>query len=859
LVGEIARGGMGAILRVWDEDLGRHLAMKVILGQPELGGGGDRKRTSLEHRTLGQFLEEAQITGQLDHPGIVPVHELGLDAGGRVFFTMRLVKGRELREILELVEEGDEGWSRTRALGVLLKVCEAMAFAHSRGVIHRDLKPANIMVGRFGEVYVMDWGLGRVLGREDSHDLRLAGEPASASVVCTFKEGETPDEPLLTLDHHVVGTPSYMSPEQARGAVDEMGTQTDVYSVGAILYQLLTGRLPYVPGGSTPKAHMVWKWVLEGPPRPVTDIRRDVPAELVAICEKAMAREVADRYPDMEAMSEDLRAFLENRVVRAHRTGALPELRKWMARNPVVAAAVSAALVVTVVAGVLVASSESRRARVVQARYDEELAGRLLREAEASWPVHPDSVPEMRRWIEEAEALLAATEEARGSTTPRPGGADPAADEIPFELKHKTTFLEGYLGYVEEYTEALARPDLDPREKARFAHNLEVLRLEIPLLEEQIAAWHAEREQPASAFLASLRSLGTELADVRELLRLGEGLADASLVEPADDWEACIASVADEAECPLYEGMTLRPVLGLVPLRRDPESGLWEFWHVLSGERPAFEPGGPYAIRHDTGLVMVLVPGSLSYLLGAQSTDPTGPNYDPNAPTHEGPPRDVPLAPYLLSKYEMTQGQWLRLTGEMPSEQPAGYEYAGYWRISRTHPVEHVSALDAERFLPRWALELPTEAQWERAARAGGSDAFVTGPRFANVEGFANVADLALVDYGFDRSRVSDWTDGYVFHSPVDAFRPNPFGLFGMVGNVSEWARDQRCGGLSDEDVAEVRPSTGELVPPYGNTRSVRGGSYKSDRQHARVAERTGYIPDTRTDVVGLRPGIDLH
>src|SRR5262245_35996380 len=165
LEGEIARGGMGAILRVWDEDLQRHLAMKVVLGQGEAAPSG--KTPPVDSRRLARFLEEAQVTSQLDHPGIVPVHELGLDAKGCVYFTMKLVKGKTLKDVLDELAAGEGDWTQTRVLGVIQKVCDAMAYAHHKGVIHRDLKPTNVMVGRFGEVYVMDWGLARVLDRPD--------------------------------------------------------------------------------------------------------------------------------------------------------------------------------------------------------------------------------------------------------------------------------------------------------------------------------------------------------------------------------------------------------------------------------------------------------------------------------------------------------------------------------------------------------------------------------------------------------------------------------------------------------------------------------------------------------------------
>jgi len=361
LRGELARGGMGAILRVFDQDLQRTLAMKVILGQVPANSTG--ATPPVDKRLLARFLEEAQVTGQLDHPGIVPVHELGLDAEGRVFFTMKLVKGRDLKAIFNLVFEQQEDWSETRALSVLLKMCEAVAFAHKKGVIHRDLKPANVMIGSFGEVYVMDWGLARVIGREDKHDLRLRAEAASSSLQTERRAErvEAPDSPLITMDGDVVGTPSYMPPEQARGEVERLGPHSDVYAIGAMLYHLLTRQMPYVPPGARLSNRTVLAQVLHGPPTPIHSIRKDVPAELEAICDKAMAREPDARYADTLALAEDLRAYLEGRVVRAYRTGALVELKKWVQRNRGFAGSLAAA-VVLLVAGVLGTSTFAVRA-----------------------------------------------------------------------------------------------------------------------------------------------------------------------------------------------------------------------------------------------------------------------------------------------------------------------------------------------------------------------------------------------------------------------------------------------------------------------------------------------------------------
>ena len=355
LKGEIARGGQGAVMRVWDDDLRRNLAMKVVLGQGDSRNGDT---PPVDSRTLGRFLEEAQVTGQLDHPGIVPVHELGLDSEGRVYFTMKLVKGRDLKAIFDLVHEQQEGWSQTRALNVMLKVCESMAYAHSKGVIHRDLKPSNVMVGRYGEVYVMDWGLARILGREDKKDLRI--DPALMTIDVRSdrrdRADETPDSPLLTMDGDVVGTPAYMSPEQAAGKLESMGPHSDVYSAGAMLYHLLTGHVPYVRPGMAITNYSIWHHVQEGPPTALRKLAPEVPSELEAICEKAMARDSAARYADMQELAVDLRAFLEHRVVSAYETGAVAELRKWITRNKPLAVA-SAAAVVALIGGLATSSS----------------------------------------------------------------------------------------------------------------------------------------------------------------------------------------------------------------------------------------------------------------------------------------------------------------------------------------------------------------------------------------------------------------------------------------------------------------------------------------------------------------------
>ncbi|MFO0809989.1 MAG: serine/threonine-protein kinase [Gemmataceae bacterium] len=219
--GEIARGGMGSVVRGRDVILGRELAVKLLLSEH-----------AADPAMLRRFVEEAQIAGQLQHPGVVPIYELGRFDDGRPYFTMKLVKGRTLAALLnERVCPADE---RQRLLRTFAQICQTIAYAHARGVIHRDLKPSNVMVGSFGEVQVMDWGLAKVLARADD-----SAPPGTETVVRTTASGEASQAGTIA------GTPAYMAPEQACGELDQIDARTDVFGLGAILCQILTGEPPY--------------------------------------------------------------------------------------------------------------------------------------------------------------------------------------------------------------------------------------------------------------------------------------------------------------------------------------------------------------------------------------------------------------------------------------------------------------------------------------------------------------------------------------------------------------------------------------------------------------------------------------
>jgi serine/threonine-protein kinase len=279
---------MGVVYRVFDADLQRRLAVKVLQAK-------HRGRPDLENR----FLEEAQLTGQLQHPGIAPVHQVGRLADGRPFFAMKLIQGRTLAALVHERRAVTDG--RTEWLAVFAQVCQAVAYAHSRGVLHRDLKPANVMVGAFGEVQVMDWGLAKILGREgDGPPPAAPLEPHPIATVRTQAAGWS------TQTGSVLGTAAYMAPEQASGEVDQLDERCDVFGLGGILCVLLTGAPPYAGpvaevGTQARRAELADVYArLDG---------CGADAELVALAKACLARERADRPRDAGAVAAAVAAY----------------------------------------------------------------------------------------------------------------------------------------------------------------------------------------------------------------------------------------------------------------------------------------------------------------------------------------------------------------------------------------------------------------------------------------------------------------------------------------------------------------------------------------------------------------------
>ncbi len=384
LCGEIARGGMGVILKGRDLDLGRDLAIKILLDQR-------RDRPELVRR----FIEEAQIGGQLQHPGIVPVHELGMLEDERPYFTMKLVRGRTLTSLLEARANLSD--DRPRFLAIFEQVCQTIAYAHSRGVVHRDLKPSNIMVGSFGEVQVMDWGLAKVL-KTVAADESVPTQPGAEEGVQTVRHDSGVDISRLG---SVLGTPAYMAAEQARGETDRVDERADVFGLGAILCEILTGRPPYVG----PTAHEVHRLAVVAD---LADAHRQIltcgaESELVSLALRCLAPLPSDRPRDGSEVAADITAYLrgvQERLKQAELASVKAQARsaqeKTRRRLAVGLAATTVALMATLGGGWTwwQADRQRRIARVDLAVRDVEL---LTTEAETAGDITD-------RWVRAREA-----------------------------------------------------------------------------------------------------------------------------------------------------------------------------------------------------------------------------------------------------------------------------------------------------------------------------------------------------------------------------------------------------------------------------------------------------------------------
>ncbi|MAG57270.1 MAG: hypothetical protein CMJ83_13335 [Planctomycetes bacterium] len=856
LVRQIGRGGMGVVFEA-EGPGSRRVAVKLV-----------ERRRDASLNAQRRFAREARIASQLEHPGICRVYQTDLD-GPVPYIAMELVPGRTLKEhlaatagsattvILTLTSDGEPTRSEpaidtiTRAERALPGSADVVAFvwmmvaaaralhhAHENGIIHRDVKPGNIMVRPDGKPVVLDFGLARRLDDDDDAALTQSGD--------------------------VLGTPRYMSPEQVRADLEQIDGRTDVYSLGITLHEGLTLRPPY---GSPPTHAALRRAILEDELPDLDRVNPAISRDLAVVVQTACAKELDRRYESAANLADDLQRVLDRQPVSARPLRSWGRLALWARRRPAVAASLGlavAALVVGLVVSLLFyfdAVSESERAirsnQSAQQMLDAHEARELLGREQRLWPVSTAMVEPMSGWLVDARQLLS----RRALHHARFGELDPASTpmsdrERSLEQRRRE---ERYADVFQERAQAqrkietleirLQRAEPEEREERERAVEVAQRRLEElqrhRAFEAHLFWGYGQREKNLAIVLQSLiydlEKLETLVPDVERRLREARLAGEALVEKHRKAWDACFTELEVDAR---FTTIARVPQTGLVPLGADPISKLQEFWHVASGERPVRGADGNLILTPETSIVLVLVPAG-EFRRG------TGFSLSTAVKFSEGPRGKERLPPFLISKYEVTQGQWFRTMGDWPSVMGLGFSTSPGRKVNAIHPVETVTWFRCEEAVRRWGLELPTEMQWECAVRAGTRTDFHDGDDKQSLSGRVNLrdrfADAVLGKFGRYEKLGEQWGG----HAPANSLRPNAWGLFHLHGNVKEWCRDR----YHPKAYLEIppRPEDGLREAPWSEYRAYRGGSYMTLAQDARCSTRRHLLPRQSGMDLGFR------
>jgi serine/threonine protein kinase/formylglycine-generating enzyme required for sulfatase activity len=857
--GIIGHGGMGKVILVKDRDLRRNVAMKLM-----------RSGAASRPEFVARFLEEAQVTGQLEHPNIVPIHEVGLDDRDRVFFTMKHVKGVTLAEVFYKLAEGDEETVRhytlVRLLSIIQQLANALSFAHARGVIHRDLKPDNVMLGEFGEVLMMDWGIAKLVGGERAPDSSVDSMPTASGELTHTVASVRSHSGVRTRVGSTLGTPGYMSPEQARGENASLDGRTDVFSLGAIMYHMLTGTPPY-------DQHTIEECLAatsQGLPvePPAVRLRRvaskhelAIPREVTAITMKALSPDIAERYQSAEALAADIQRFLEGRSVLACPDTLAQRTVKWVKRNRMLVGASAAILCAVLVVGFGVSAyahysvidrfTREAQGTLLSARSQRESALVQLSPNGAA-PAGADPYAEQAAQraaerIEDAYAkqLASAAESYLRvlNLAPSDAGARAALAETYFEL-WGTALRRNQPALMDEYARNVARYAGDVAYAARYRAAIDG--------DGRLAL--TANVEGAEVFLFRYVEIGKWGRLVPVPYRLeerrvdGEGLRQTteSLDARAEGW-APAARLGDDS--------SFGHRVGVTPLTLDP---LPQGSYLLLVRAPGFEDLRlPVMLPRQKNLSIA------ADLVGTRAR-PEGFTYVPRVGAKVGGPSAgskwqnhawKTVEPFYIQTRELTFGEYEEFLEALLDAGRAedarrhaprdfGFTYlaiiGGELRPHesltegwRAWPVRGVSWLDAQAYI-EWRSQrdglqyrLPSELEWEVAARGADGRTYTWGEAF-----WPQAARLAHGSgYAMAPGAMSAPPSG---GTTVDE---SPFGVWDLAGSQAEWCQDE----------------FGDRAGEY----AIRGNAWALQPVGLEAAFRTSGPPDYFHATIGFRLAAD--
>jgi eukaryotic-like serine/threonine-protein kinase len=794
--GRIGLGGFSEVRAVWDHHVGRLVARKEQL--PSMSTDDDCAR----------FRSEVQINARLQHPGVVPLHDWGELPDGRVWFTMKRVEGDTLGvriAALHRLEGAEFVLALRRMLDDFRRLCEPVARAHALRIIHRDITPQNLMVGELGEVHVMDWGLARDLRSRDAR----AQDPTAEL------HGAASDPSESSVRTRVAGTPSYMPPEQARGEIAAMGSASDVYALGAVLYEILRGLPPYVNNaGERAAAHTIVQRLLEGPPAPIEDFARaEAPAELFPLCRKAMAREPADRFTDAGALMIALRDWLDgaDRRERAH--------------------------------AIVADAHQAHRPSIQQLRDDARQKRGRSREILDRLRSYDKAQDKAEGWQLADDAARLEQDALREETiwTQKLGSA----------LNDAPDLEEAHTALADHYTEGLLRAEID--------HDLFAATRLATLLESHAGKLRAGARARYEALLRGdgRLTLVTEPAGAHVVIKRYEPIARYLMVNE----EGMRVATTPIRGLVLPRGSYLLTITapGFREVRYPVAIGREEHW---DGVRPGDTAPHPIRLLRDTelGAEDMYIPAGW-FILGG----------DPRA-GESLPRKRAWLDDFVIRKHPVTNQEFVDFLNALiaegradealrccPREPPGANvndsallayrldEPTGRYALMAPEtdhalPVVfvdwHAATAYAAYLARRTGLpwRLPSEMEWEKAARGVDGRFMPWGdhvePTWACVSGSHR-----------ERKRIM----------PVDEYLTDvsPYGVRGMAGNVRDWCVDRWCleGPQLNDGVVKVEAASND----DDSFRPIRGGAWVSAGDLSRISVRYAEKPSCRHGVLGFR------